>query len=377
MNLKLLFAPAIMLCTMTSINAQCLNGGCEVGLSRSNVKDGVFIGNYEGGKKDGLGISYLYNPKGQTASYVTYMEGEKVGVEYLKEENNSTQTVVHTFKSYSNGSVIYPAFRITKKDSKTNMDVAFDEKSGWEKYDGDKAKGDLQIKSVMHDGSPAFIAFNGKNQTMAISATISSINLLSSEASEKYYNPLQIDLKGERLLVDVFPKVGADETSFRTSTNWDMNNPEDGVWIYKRYFNNELSYKYMYEDVLELPSQQAIKQQKVQKALDFVAEQVEEYNFEKGYKGKAQDFIDILDDIKYRAENKGLAMTTTYDLLMIELYLRKGDKKKSLYYAQSAYEKSPTSYDSINTLVSTKFSDHIDIVKNLKKSDTGLALSEN
>ncbi len=366
-----------MLCSITSINAQCLNGGCEVGLSKSNIKEGTFIGNYEGGEKDGLGISYLDNPKGQTTSYAAYIEGKKIGVEYLQERDNTTQTVVHTFKNYFENNVMYPAFRITKQGTKTNMEVAFDEKKGWQKYDGDVAKGDLQIKSLMHNGSPTFIAFNGKDQIMAITTTINSINLLSSQASEKYYNPLQIDLKEERLLVDLYPKAGADETSFRSSTNWDINNPEEGMWLYKRYFNNELSYKFMYEDILELPSDQEIKQQKVQKALDFVATQVEEYNFEKGYKGKPQDFIDILDDIKYRAESKGLSMTTTYDLLMIELYLRKGDKQKSLYYAQSAYEKSPTSYESINTLVSTKFAEHIDIIKNVKKNRTGLALSEN
>ncbi len=376
MKLKLLGITAIWLCTMSSSYSQCLNGGCEVGLSRSEIKNGVFIGHYENGEKLGLGINYINNPKGTSTSYAEYIGGQKSGVEYQQDVETGTRKTIHTFKNYVNGTVIYPAFRISKENKKTKIEVAFSATHGWEKYDGDKTLGEMSVKGIIHDGSPAFMAFNGKDQVMAISATVRSISLLSSEVTEKYYNALQLDSKDNRLTINIFPKAGADETVFRTNIDWDMQNPEDGIWLYKRYFNNELSYKSTYEEVLELPSQKDVKEQKLQKAFDFIAEQVEDYDFEKGYKGKAKDFIDILKDIKERAERKGLDISNTYDLTMIRLYLQIGDKDNILQYALSACIKSSNSYTLINDLITTNFKQHEDLLPLIKKNE-GIALSSN
>lgn len=361
---------------MSSSYSQCLNGGCDVGLSRSEIKNGVFIGHYENGEKLGLGISYIYNPKGTSTSYAEYIGGKKSGVEYQQDVETGTQKTIHTFKNYSNGTVIYPAFRISKEDKKTKIEVAFSDTSGWEKYDGDKTLGDLSVKGIIHDGSPAFIALNGKDQVMAISATVGSISLLSSQITEKYYNALQMDSKDDRITINVFPKAGADETVFRTNIGWDMQNPEDGTWLYKRYFNNELSYKSTYEEVLELPSQKDIKEQKLQKAFDFVAQQVKDYDFEKGYKGKTKDFIDMLRDIKERAERSGLDISSTYDITMIRLYLQIDDRDNVLQYALSACIKSSNSYTLINDLITTNFKQHADLLPLIKKNE-GIALSNN
>lgn len=376
MKLKYLSITAIWLCTMSSSYSQCLNGGCEVGLSRSEIKNGVFIGHYENGEKLGLGINYTYNPKGTSTSYAEYIGGNKSGVEYQQEVETSTKMTIHTFKNYSEGIVIYPAFRISKEHKKTKIEVAFSDTDGWKKYDGDQRLGDLSIKSVIHDGSPAFIAFNGKDQVIAISATVGSIELLSSEVKEKYYNALQMSSDDNRLMINLFPKAGADETVFRTSIDWNMQNPQDGVWLYKRYFDNELTYKYMYEDVLELPSQKDVKQQKLQKAFDFIAEQVDDYDFEKGYKGKAKDFIDTLQDIKERAERKGLDISNTYDLTMIRLYLQNDDKDSILKYALAACIKSSNSYTTINEIITTDFKQYSDLLPLIKKNE-GLTLSSN
>ncbi len=376
MKLKLLSITAFLLCLISSSYSQCLNGGCEVGLSRSEIKNGVFIGHYENGEKSGLGINYMYNPKGPSTSYSEYIGGQKSGVEYQQDVETGTQKTIHTFRNYSNGALIYPAFRISKENKKTKIEVAFNDTSGWEKYDGDKTLGDLSVKGIIHDGSPAFIALNGKDQVMAISATVGSISLLSSETKEKYYNALQLSLKDNRLTINTFPKAGADETVFRTNVGWDMQNPEEGIWLYKRYFNNELSYKSTYEDVLELPSQKDVKEQKLQKAFDYVAAQVEEYDFEKGYEGKAKDFIDMLKDIKERAERSGLDISNTYDITMIRLYLQTGDEDNILKYALSACIKSSNSYTLINDLITTNFKQHADLLPLIKKNE-GIASSSN
>lgn len=354
---------------MTSSYSQCLNGGCEVGLSRSEIKNGVFIGHYENGEKQGLGINYINNPKGTSTIYAEYIGGEKSGVEYQQDVDTGTQKTVHTFKNYSNGTVIYPAFRISKENKKTKIEVAFSKTHSWEKYDGDKTLGEMSVKGIIHDGSPAFMAFNGKDQVMAISATVGSISLLSSEVTEKYYNALQLDSKDNRLTINIFPKAGADETVFRTNIDWDIQNPQEGVWLYKRYFNNKLSYKSTYEEVLELPSQKDVKQQKLQKAFVFIAEQVEEYDFEKGYEGKAKDFIDMLKDIKERAERQGLDISNTYDLTMIRLYLQTDDKDNILQYALSACIKSSNSYTHISDLITTNFKQHADLLPLIKKNE--------
>ncbi|MFC4636491.1 hypothetical protein ACFO3O_21475 [Dokdonia ponticola] len=374
MKLKLLSIMAIWLCTMSNSYSQCLNGGCEVGLSRSEIKNGVFIGHYENGEKLGLGINYIYNPKGLLTSYAEYIGDKRSGVEYQQFIETGTEKAIHTFKNYSNGTVIYPAFRISKENKKTKIEVAFNEISGWQKYDGDKTLGELSVKGIIHDGSPAFIALNGKDQVMAISATVGSISLLSSETKEKYYNALQLNLEDDRLTINIFPKAGADETFFRTNIGWDMQKPEEGTWIYKRYFNNELSYKFTYEDVLELPSQKDVKEQKLQKAFDYVADQVEEYDFEKGYDGKAKDFIDMLKDIKERAERSGLDISNTYDLTMIRLYLQIGDEDNILKYALSACIKSSNSYTLISDLITTNFKQHEDLLPLIKKNE-GIASS--
>lgn len=376
MNLKLVSSIVIALCSIWGTSAQCLSGGCEVGLSRSQADNGVFIGNYENGEKSGLGITYTYNPQGSSTSYVEYIEDTKTGVEYRQDVHNSTKETIHTFQSYFNGVVIYPAFRITKEDKKTKIQVTYNSEDGWVKYDGDQTVGELQVVSVIHDGSPAFIALNGKDQVMAISATVETISLLSSEVTEKYYNGLQLDSKDNKLTVNIFPKAGADETIFRTNLDWNMQDPGDGLWLYKRYFNDQLSYKATYDDVLDLPSQKEIKERKLQKAFDFIADQVEEYDFEKGYPGKAKDFIDMLKDIKERAERKGLNISNTYDITMIKLYLQQGDKDKTLQYAQTACIKSANSYNLISELINTKFKDHAELLPLIKKNE-GLAISGN
>lgn len=367
---------AIWLCTMSTFYSQCLNGGCEVGLSRSAIKNGVFIGHYENGEKLGLGINYIYNPKGLLTSYAEYIGDKISGVEYQQFIETGTEKAIHTFKNYSDGIVIYPAFRISKEDKKTKIEVAFNDTSGWEKYDGDKTVGDLSVKGIIHDGSPAFIALNGKDQVMAISATVASISLLSSEVKEKYYNALQLDLENDRLTINIFPKAGADETLFKTNIGWDMQKPEEGVWLYKRYFNNELSYKSTYEEVLELPSEKDIKEQKLQKAFDFIATQVEDYDFENGYKGKAKDFIDMLKDIKARADRNGLDVSNTYDITMIRLYLQIGDKDHILQYGLSACTKSSNSYRLISDLITTNFKQHEDLLPLIKKNE-GIVLNSN
>jgi len=361
---------------MSSSYSQCLNGGCDVGLSRSELKNGVFIGHYENGEKLGLGISYIYNPKGTSTIYAEYIGNKKSGVEYQIDMETGTQETVHTFKNYFNGTVIYPAFRISKENKKTKIEVAFSDTDGWKKYDGDKTIGEMSVKGIIHDGSPAFIALNGKDQVMALSATVGSLSLLSSELTEKYYNALQMSLKDNRLTMNIFPKAGADETVFRTNIDWDMQNPQEGIWLYKRYFNNELSYKSTYEEVLELPSQKDVNQQKLQKAFDFIAAQVEGYDFEKGYEGKAKDFMDMLKDIKERAERKGLDISNTYDLTMIRLYLQLDDKDSILKYALSACIKSSNSYTLISDLITTNFKQHADLLPLIKKNE-GIALSGN
>jgi len=375
MKFKLLSVVFTVFCTILNSYSQCLNGGCEVGLSRSEIENGVFIGHYENGEKLGLGINYMYNPKGPSTSYAEYIGGKKSGVEYQQDIKTGTKKIIHTFKNYFNGVVIYPAFRISKDDKKTKIEVAFNDTSGWKKYDGDQTLGDLSVKSIIHDGSPTFIAFNGKDQVMAISATVGSINLLSSEVTEKYYNALQLDLNDNRLIVNIFPKAGADETVFRTNIGWDMQNSEEGVWLYKRYFNNELSYKSTYEEVLELPSQKDIKEQKLQKAFDFIATQVEDYDFKNGYKGKTKDFIDMLKDIKERGERNGLDISNTYDLTMIRLYLQVDDRDNILQYALSACIKSSNSYMRISNLITTNFKQHVDLLPLIKKNEA-LALKQ-
>ncbi|TVZ51924.1 hypothetical protein [Dokdonia sp. Hel_I_53] len=374
MKIKLL-TTAMLICTALTTYAQCLNGGCDVGMSRSAIENGVFVGHYEDGEKLGLGISYLYNPEGSSIIYANYINDKPNGVVYQQDILTSDEITVHTFKNHQNGSIIYPAFRFTKENKKTKIEVAFKE-NDWKKYEGDQVEGELQIKNVLFDGSPAFLALNGKDQVMALSATISHIELLSSEPQEKYYNPLQLSSKDNRLVINVFPKAGADETEFKTSLDWDMEKPQEAVWYYKRYFNNELVYKFNYEDVLELPSAQDIKQQKLEKAFEFIAEQVDDYDFEKGYEGKAKDFIDILNDIKERAARKGLTASSTYDITMTKLHLINGDKVKSLQFAQNACDKTPSSYDIITNLIKTEFTEHTDILPMLKKEERLAAASD-
>lgn len=376
MKSKLLFTISIALFAICNLKAQCLNGGCEVGLSRSQSIEGEFIGHYEAGKKQGLGITYSHNSDGLITTYSSYMENKKSGTSYQLSYNESTNTSVHTFTSYNNDIIMYPSFRVLKTGQKALVEVSFGESDGWEKFDGAMTKEDLQVKTTIYEGTPTFFAFNDGNQIIAFSKTISSIMLLTSSNSEKYFNGLQVDSNDKRLLVSAFPKSGADKTVFRTSNFKGNEMPGDGLWLYRRYFNNELSYKFMYEDVLELPSQQDVKQQKLQKAFDYVAEQVSNYDFQKGYKGIAQDFIDTLNDIKSRAEDKGLAISETYDVIMVELLLHKGKAVESLRYAKSAYEKSPSSYTSINTLISTKFENHKEILSKIKNK-TGEELVKN
>ena len=376
MKLKGIAFLAIVLCTYWSASAQCLNGGCEVGISRSQHDNGVFIGHYEDSKKLGLGITYEYSPKGKYTSYANYNRDKKNGVQYEIERLNGSQTTVHTFTSYVDDVPLYPAMRITKENRKTNIEVAFSESNGWKKYTGDKTEGDASIKSIIHEGTPAFLAINGKDVVMAITATVSTIELLSSNPNEKYYNALQILSKNDLLKINIFPKAGADETSFVTNVDWDMQNPQDGTWLYKRYFNNELSYKFYYEDVLALPSQKDVKQQKLQKAFDFITQQIDDYDFDKGYEGRAKDFIDMLKDIKERAQRKGLDIPITYDIAMFELHLRNKDEDKALYFAKSAYLKSTRSYDMIAELISSKLSQHSDILTKIKSTD-GFAINNN
>lgn len=118
MKLKLLSITAIWLCTLSSSHSQCLNGGCDVGLSRSEIKNGVFIDPYENGEKLGLGINYIYNPKGTSTNYAEYIGGKKSGVEYRQDVETGTQKTIRTFKNYVDGTVIYPDFRISKEDKK-------------------------------------------------------------------------------------------------------------------------------------------------------------------------------------------------------------------------------------------------------------------
>ncbi len=367
MRLKLLTTILLMFIALTT-SAQCLNGGCDVGMSRSAIENGVFIGHYEDGEKLGLGISYLYNAEGSTIIYANYINDIENGVVYQQDIVDGGGTTIHTFKNHQNGNVIFPAFRFTKEDKKTTIEVAFTAEN-WQKYEGDKTEGELQIKNVLFDGSPAFLAINGKDQVMALSATISHIELLSSEPQEVYYNPLQLSSKDNKLVINVFPKAGADETEFKTSLDWDMKTPQEGIWYYKRYFNNELVYKYNFDEILELPSAQDIKQQKLQKAFDFIAEQVNDYDFEKGYEGKAKDFIDLLNDIKERAARQGLTASSTYDLTMTKLYLIKGDKVQSLMYAQNACDKAANNYEVITNLIKTEFAEHSDILPMLKQEE--------
>ncbi len=369
MKCKVVLIAAVWLCTMSTSYAQCLSGSCEVGLSRSEIDNGVFIGHYENGEKMGLGISYIYNPTGTTTSFSDYFDGNKTGVEYQIDVETGTENTVHTFKHHLNGAVLYPAIRISKVDKKTKIEVAFSDDNEWSKYDGDTTYNGMSVMSVIHDGSPAFIGLNGDNQVMAVSATIASVNLLTSLETEKYYNPIQLDSKDDRIVISHFPKAGADETVFRTTVGWDMKNFEEGLWLYKRYFNDELSYKFTYEDVLELPSQKDIKQQKLQKAFDFIAAQVDEYDFEKGYEGKAKDFIDMLKDIKERAELKGLDISHTYDLTMIKLHLQSGNEDDVLKYSLTACIKSPNSYTAINEMITNQYPKYIELLPLIKEND--------
>lgn len=361
---------------MWSSHAQCLNGGCQVGLSKAQTDNGVFIGHYENGNKQGLGITYTYNPDGTTTSYADYMEGEKNSVEYIQTINPTTQVNTHTFQNYYKGTPIYPALRITKEGKKMTIEAAFANNDKWIKYEGKKTIGELKVATKIHDGTPTFIAMNKQDQVMAVSTTVNSISLLSSDETEKYYNPLQFESRNNRLTINIFPKMGTDETIFRANIDWDMKHPDDGLWLYKKYFDSELSYKFTYEEVLDLPSAQEIKQQKLQKAFDFIAEQVEDYDFEKGYEGKAKDFIDMLKDIKERAERKGLTISNTYDITMIRLHLQNGDKDSILKFAQTACIKSSTSYDLIKDLITTQFVKHADLLP-LIKQNQGLATSDN
>ncbi len=366
MKIKLLLTTTISLIVTLNLQAQCLNGGCEVGLSRSHSIEGEFIGHYENGEKQGLGITYKRNIEGLITTYSNYDSDKKTGVAYQLEYDKNTQASIHTFISYEKGVAMYPALRISKVEKKATIEVSFSESDGWEKFDGTKTKEDLQVNTTIYEGTPTFFAFNDGKQIIAISKTVGSINLLTSKASETYFNGLQVESNDNRLLVSVFPKAGADKTIFRTNNITGNEGPEEGLWLYRRYFDNELSYKLMYEDVLELPSQQDVRQQKLQKAFDFVAEQVNDYDFQKGYKGRAQDFIDTLNDIRSRAESKGLAISATYDIIMVELLLHKGDSTESLRYAKSAYEKSSSSYASIDKLILTKFENHTDLLTKIK-----------
>ncbi len=369
MKLSTLRIIAITLFSISSASAQCLNGGCEVGLSRESIKNGVFIGHYQEGERLGLGISYLFNPTGTSTSYTNYISGKKNGVEYHREVETANNTTTHTFKNYFDDTFIYPALRIIKQDKSTAIEVIFSESEGWRKYDGDEKKNNLEVKSTVHDGSPVFLAFNDGNQVMAIATTVSSIELLSSELTEKYYNPLQMDFNDDRLVISLFPKAGSDETSFRASLDWDMEHPEEGLWLYKRYFNNKLSYKLTYSEILELPSEREIKQQKLQTAFELIAKQAEDYDYENGYVGKVQDFIDMLQDIKERAELKGLTISQTYDITMTKLYLQMGNQEKSSYYAQTACVKSINSLTILREYISSKFKEDLNILDNITLSE--------
>lgn len=376
MKSNLVSSVVIALCSMWSSNAQCLNGGCELGLSKSQSGNDIFIGHYENGDKHGLGITYTYNLNKTTISYSDYIIGKKNGVQYKQTLDSATQILIHTFQNYDNDIPIYPALRITKDDNKTKIEVAFTSDLKWSKYDGEKKIGDLKIANVIHNGSPTFIAMNKSNQVLAISATVNTVKLLSSLQTEKYYNPLQLESKDNKLAINTFPKDGTEKTVFRTHVDWDKDNADDGLWVYKRYSNDELSYRFTYEDFLELPSAQDIKQQKLQKAFDFIAEQVDDYDFNKGYQGKVKDFMDILTDIKERAERKGLTISPTYDITMIRLHLENGDKDNTLRYAQTACIKSSNSYDLINDLITTRFVKHVDLLP-LIKQNRGIAISDN
>lgn len=366
MKLRIIVITIALLSYSWSSSAQCLSGGCEVGLSTSQTENGIFVGNYENGKKSGLGIVYQSDVNGRTSIYANYIGGEKSGVEYTQTYSELSSLVTHTFTGYQNDVIMYPAFRISKEDRKMMMEVSFGENLGWQKYSGDKTKGNLEIQGRILEDTPTFFALNGSDEIMEITATISSIEVLTSSKTDKYYNGLQLDITNDRILVSHFPKAGANITRFRNSVNWDFENPDTGVWLYRRYFNEELSYKQNYNDVLELPSEKEVKEQKVQKAFDFIAEQVEDYDFNKGYEGKLDDFIDMLTDIKQRAEGKGLDVSYTYDMTMMKLHLQNGNRNRSLYYAQNAYRKSPSCYAAISNLVTTKYCQFEDIIKKVK-----------
>ena len=364
MKFKILFIAIIV---WSSSNAQCLRGGCDIGLSTSQSKNGVFIGNYEAGKKSGLGIVYNNTSIDNTASFVNYILGKKSGVQYSQTYHKTNQLVIHTFSYYHNDQLMYPIFRITKQDRKTKMEVAFDNDEGWKKYSGDEVNGELQIKSTIYNDVPTFFAFNGENQIMAITTTISVIEILTSPKTDKYYNGLQLNLNDDRMLISTFPHSGGNITRFRSAPYWDIENPDDGVWLYRKYLDKELVDKYIYDDVLELPSEIEIKNEKFESAFDFIAKQVDEYDFEKGYEGKAKDFIDMLTDIKERGQNKGLTVSSTYDLTMMKLYLQKGDRSQALFYAENAYQKSPSNYEKISEIITAKFSQFEDILITVKK----------
>jgi len=334
MKFKILFI-AIIVCVWSSSNAQCLSGGCDIGLS--------------------------------TSQFVNYVMGKKSGVQYHQTYHKTSQLVIHTFSYYHDDQVMYPIFRITKQDRKTKMEVAFDEEEGWKKYNGDEINGELQIKNTIYNDVPTFFAFNGENQIMAIAATISTLEILTSPKTDKYYNGLQLNLNEDRMLISAFPQTGGNITRFRSTPYWDIENPDEGVWLYRKYFDKELVDKYMYDDILELPSEKEIKNKKFESAFYFIAEQVDEYDFEKGYEGKAKDFIDMLTDIKERGENNGLTVSSTYDLTMMKLYLQKGDRSKALFYAESAYRKSPSNYEKISDVITTKYDQFEDILTTVKK----------
>jgi len=367
--MKLLFTTTIALFAIWGLKSQCLNGGCEVGLSRSQSIEGEFIGHYEDGKKQGLGITYGRNIDYFITTYSNYIDNKKDGVVYELKFDKNTNMSTHTFIAYDNDIAIYPAFRISKLKQKATIEVFFNEEDGWEKFNGDRIEEDLQVKSTIYEGTPTFFAFNDGHQLIAISKTMDSINLLTSSDTQKYFNGLQIESNDSRLLVSVFPNEGAEKTIFRTNDVLGKDGPEDGLWLYRRYFNGELSYKFMYEDVLELASQKDIRQQKLQKAFDYVAVQVDTYDFKKGYKGRAQDFIDTLNDIKSRAEVKGLVISATYDVIMVELLLHKNETAESLRYAKSAYQKSSSSYTSIDKLITNKFEEHKGLLSKIKNKE--------
>ncbi|OUS13892.1 hypothetical protein A9Q93_08900 [Nonlabens dokdonensis] len=355
---RLLFIILVISCVFqTNGQEMCINGDCFKGLSRMQTDQGMFIGNFLNGQKQGLGITYI---DGNNAKYVHYIKGVKQGVEYTfkRISDNRTEKV---FQYYDQGKPIYPAVKL-EFGAFSGFKVKMSKYGGWEslknKFDksGMYTSGNKELYAGRVNEGSVLIAFNNSKAIIPIRINDDqSLYLNKTIDSNSYgykFNPLYIKWVRDEMTLITGSKESYEDVYFLyIKGGWSLKTPHKGSW---EYFSNgeiqdgKLEYKMDYDKLLrqktpDMPSQKGLNEDLLSEILS---------NLEDISNNDVDEEFSTF-QLKYVLEKKnqwprfGLDINEYFYLNVASAYLTMNDYNQTITNLQKAEQFNLNSYESL------------------------------